>query len=286
MKKYIPHGCVLLAGVLWGVIGLFNRGLTAAGFSARNIVLVRNLGSMAVLGLAFLLLDRSVFRVRLKHLPLFVGTGVVSVLLFTMCYFSCQQLCSLAVAAALLYTAPAFVVVMAAVLWKDRMNKTKLAALLTAFLGCTFVTGLWSGNVSVTLWGAVLGIGSGFFYALYSVFAHYALAYYKPYTVTFYTFTFAGLGALFFMEPAGLAVGFAVPGTAWLALGLVVISTVLPYIFYTKGLARLDSGKAAILASIEPVTAAVVGVIVFSEPMSIMVVLGLLGILASVYILR
>ena len=71
-----------------------------------------------------------------------------------------------------------------------------------------------------------------------------------------------------------------------LLVGLVVVSTVLPYILYTRGLARLDSGKAAILASVEPVVAALVGVFAFQEPMSVMVVLGLGCILASVYILR
>ena len=32
-KKYLPHLCVLASGILWGLIGLFNRRLTAAGFS-------------------------------------------------------------------------------------------------------------------------------------------------------------------------------------------------------------------------------------------------------------
>ena len=286
MKKYLPHGCVLAAGILWGLIGIFNRALMGAGLSVSGIVFTRNVGSLIVLGLLFLCTDRSIFKIQWKHLPLFLGTGIISVLLFTLCYFSCQKLCSLAVAAALLYTSPAFVMVMAAVLWRDYFTKAKAAALIIAFLGCTFVSGIWSGDLSVTFRGLLLGVGSGFFYALYSIFAHYALAHYKPYTVTFYTFVFAGLGALFVTKPAEVAAGLAQPGTVWLALGLVVVSTVLPYIFYTKGLAGLDSGKAAILASIEPVTAAVVGVAVFGEPMSIMVLLGLVCILASVYILR
>ena len=48
----------------------------------------------------------------------------------------------------------------------------------------------------------------------------------------------------------------------------------------------MDSGKAAILASIEPVTAAVVGVLAFAEPMSVFVLLGLICILLCVYILK
>ena len=286
MKRFFPHLCVLAAGILWGLIGLFNRRLTGAGLSVGSIVLVRNFGALALLGLIFLVRDRSVFRIKLRHLPIFFGTGVVSVLLFTLCYFTCQRLCSLAVAAVLLYTSPAFVVLLSAILWKDKLTKRKLAALVLAFLGCTFVTGLWSGNVSVTLWGAVLGVASGLFYGLYSIFGRYALAHYKPFTVTFYTFLFAGLGALAALRPAELAAAFSVPETVGVALGLVAVSTVAPYLLYTYGLAGMDSGKAAILASVEPVTAAVVGVLAFGEPMSLFVLLGLGCILGCVYILK
>ena len=286
MKKYVPHLCVLASGVLWGLIGLFNRRLTAAGFSVGSIVLIRNFGSMALLGLLFLIKDRRIFEIKAKHIPIFLGTGVVSVLFFTLCYFSCQKLCSLAVAAVLLYTSPAFVVILSAILWKDALTKRKLIALVLAFLGCTFVTGLWSGSAAVTLWGAVLGVASGLFYGLYSIFGRYALAHYKPFTVTFYTFLFAGLGALAALRPAELAAGFAVPGMAWIALGLITVSTVAPYLLYTYGLAGMDSGRAAILASIEPVTAAIVGVLAFGEPMSATVLLGLGCILVCVYILK
>ena len=286
MKKYLPHICVLASGVLWGLIGIFNRRLTGAGLSVGSIVLIRNFGSMVVLGLLFLLKDPKIFRIKARHLPIFLGTGVVSVLLFTLCYFTCQKLCSLAVAAVLLYTSPAFVVILSAILWKDKITKRKLIALLLAFLGATLVTGLWSGDASVTVWGAALGVASGLFYGLYSIFGRYALAHYKPFTVTFYTFLFAGLGALAALRPAELAAGFATPGVAWTALGLIAVCTVAPYLLYTYGLAGMDSGKAAILASVEPVTAAVVGVPAFGEPMRAAVLLGLGCILLCVYILK
>lgn len=286
LKKYLPHIQILLAGSLWGLIGLFNRHLTAGGLSAQSIVAVRNIGGLVVLGLVLLILDRSVFQIKLRHLPCFFGTGVVSILLFTLCYFTAQQMCSLAVAAILLYTAPAFVVVLSAVLFRDRLTRGKLAALLLAFLGCTFVSGVWSGDLTVTGFGLLLGVASGFFYGLYSIFGRYALAHYQPLTVTFYTFVFAGAGSLFLLKPAELSASLSQPSMALISLGLVVISTVFPYILYTRGLAKVDSGKASILASIEPVVAALVGVLAFGEPMSIMVAMGLVCILISVYILR
>lgn len=286
MKRYLPHIQILLAGSLWGLIGLFNRNLTNGGLSASSIVVVRNIGGLVVLGLVLLVLDRSVFKIKLRHLPYFFGTGIISILLFTLCYFSAQQMCSLAVAAILLYTAPAFVVVLSAILFRDKLTKGKLAALILAFLGCTFVSGIWSGGLAVTAWGLLLGVASGFFYGLYSIFGRYALAHYQPLTVTFYTFVFAGAGALFLIKPEELRLCLTQRSMLLLTLGLVVISTVLPYIFYTRGLAKLDSGKASILASIEPVVAALVGVLAFGEPMGVMVFLGLVCILASVYILR
>ena len=286
IKTYLPHALVLSGGTLWGCIGLFSRSLSSAGLSVRSIVLVRNFGSLLMLGIFLLIFDRSVFKIKLKHLPYFFGTGVVSVLLFTLCYFSCQQVSgSLAVAAVLLYTAPAFVVLLSAMLWRERITKRKCAALALAFLGCTLVTGLWSGGGSVSLYGAALGVGSGLFYGLYSIFGHYALRYYKPLTVTFYTFVFAGCASLVLIDPPELAAAFSLRHTALLAAGLVGISTVAPYLLYTGGLAKLESGKAAILASVEPVVAALAGVLAFGEPMSWGVVGGLACILLSVVIL-
>lgn len=286
IKNYLPHALVLSGGTLWGCIGLFNRALAAAGLSVKSIVLVRNFGSLLMLGIFLLIFDRSVFQIKIRHLPYFFGTGVISVLLFTLCYFSCQRVTgSLAVAAVLLYTAPAFVVLLSALLWRERITKRKLSALVLAFLGCTLVTGLWSGGGTISLRGAALGVGSGLFYGLYSIFGRYALRHYQPLTVTFYTFVFAGCASLVLIDPPELAAAFSLPDTALLAAGLVGISTVAPYLLYTGGLARLESGKAAILASVEPVVAALAGVIAFGEPMGWGVTGGLACILLSAVIL-
>lgn len=279
--------CILAGGSLWGCTGLFNRGLSAAGIHASSIVLIRNLGTMVLLALLFLLTDRSVFRIRLRHFPLFLCTGIVSVLFFTLCYFRAQQLTSLAVAAILLYTAPAFVVILSALCFREKITGKKLAALGIAFLGCLFVTGIGNGGLSLTPIGLLLGLGSGFFYATYTIFSRFALRHYPPFTVTFYTFLVAGLGALVLLDREDMTTLVSSPSLLLLSLGLIIISTVLPYLLYTKGLKDLgDGGKASILASIEPVVAAFVGILAFGEPMGLGVLLGLGCILISVYILK
>ena len=67
-------------------------------------------------------------------------------------------------------------------------------------------------------------------------------------------------------------------------MGLVV--TVLPYVFYTIGLAGVSAGSAAIMASIEPVVATLVSLIVFREGITLYGVLGILLVLSSIVILN
>ena len=70
-----------------------------------NRVFVRNFGTLLVLTVVFALFHRQVFRIRLKHLPIFLGSGLISILLLSVVYFQCQTMCSLSVAAVLMYQA-------------------------------------------------------------------------------------------------------------------------------------------------------------------------------------
>ncbi len=283
-KKKLPGSlCIILGGILWGCIGLFTRPMYAAGLSVFNTIALRNVGAMIGLTLIFAITDRSVFKIRLKHLPIFFGTGIISILLFTLCYFACQRICSLAVSGILLYTAPAFVMLMSALLWREKIGGRKLAALTLAIIGCVLVSDpLGAGRISGT--GLLLGLGSGFFYATYSIFGRYALKHYSSYTVTLWTFIFAGLGSLFFADGEIFSVFGSLSLTAE-TLGLVLLSTVAPYILYTRGLEHTESSKASIMASVEPVTAAVAGVTVFSEKMTLFTAAGIICVLLGVFLL-
>ena len=196
MKKYASYACILAAAACWGCIGLFNRPLLNAGIAPENLVVIRNLGGLAVLALFFLCTDRSVFKMKTKHLPIFIATGIISVVLFTLCYFNAQKLCSLSVSAILLYTAPAMVVLMSALVFKEKITGKKLIALALALLGCALVMGVFTGGLSLTTKGMLFGLGAAFFYALYSIFAPFGLRHYSPLAVVFWTFVFAALGAV------------------------------------------------------------------------------------------
>ena len=284
-KSFAAYACILGAAFLWGIIGIWNRRLMASGVSPTSIVVIRNIGSMLLLSAIFAVKDRSMFRVKREHLKYFFGTGVISVVLFTLCYFTCQKVCSLAVASILLYTAPSFVVILSAILWKEPVTKKKILALLLTLVGCALVCGVFAGELAVTITGILFGLGAGFFYALYSIFSRYALKHYSAIKCTLWMFIFAGAASVFLIRPAELSVLLNVE-EGLTALILVVLSTGTPFLLYTTGLSYVESGKASIIASFEPVVAALAGVLVFGEPMGISMITGILCILAGVCILR
>ena len=285
MKAYIHYLYVILAAACWGVIGLFNRILGELGVGVLQRVTIRNFGALLVLTIVFALTRREVFRVKLRHLPLFLGSGLVSVLGLSIVYFQCQMECSLAVAGILLYLAPSFVVLMSALLWRAPITRRKVAALVLALVGCGLVSGLAGGEVTASPRGLLLGVASGFCYATYTIFSHYTLRHYDSLTMTYWTFVFAGLGSLVFWDTAAITAvmtdGRGIAG----ALGLAVIATALPYLFYTKGLEGVESGKASIIANVEPVVGALVGVFVFGETLSLWVILGIVCVLGGVLLL-
>ena len=286
MKQSKSALCVLLAGTLWGSMGLFVRKLNAVGLYALDIVQLRIAISLVLVGLYLLIFARDKLRVWLRDLWCFAGTGIVSLLLFSWCYFSGMQEASLSVMAVLLYTSPAFIVLLSVLLFRETLTRQKLLALVLTFAGCCLVSGLGSGS-AVSMKGLLLGLGSGFFYALYSIFSRYAIERgYGSWTITFYTFLFCLLAsaplAHWGLIAQALSSDASVPVYA-LLMGL--LTGFLAYIFYTKGLEGMESSRAGILASVEPVVGTIIGTLVFHEPLPVQSVLGIALVLGGIVVL-
>lgn len=279
---------ILLAGVLWGSMGLFVRrlGNGGDGLSSVEIVELRCIVAAAVLFIFLAIRDRAMLRVRLRDLWCFLGTGLCSIVFFNICYFTTIQLASLSVAAVLLYTAPAFVIVLSAILFGEAVTKRKVAALILTFLGCVCVSGLWRGGGVLSPAGFFVGLGAGIGYALYSIFGRFALERgYGSRTISFYTFFIAALGTIPFISVKNVLKTMTQGSSACgFILLFGIVTTVLPYLAYTRGLRGVDNGKASIIASIEPVVATLLGIFVFHEALHPDEAFGITLILGAIFI--
>ena len=190
---------VLMAACLWGCTGLFVGSISAAGLQSMEIVMLRGVITAVVMIPLMLAIDPGAFRIRLRDLWCFIGSGVVSVLFFNYCYYSNIQETSPAVAVVMLFTAPVFVALLSWPLFKEKLTVRKVLAILLILAGCALVSGLMGEGASLTRRGIVLGICSGFGYGLYSIFSRLALDRgYAPITITFYTFLLSAVGGVFF----------------------------------------------------------------------------------------
>ena len=104
MKKKLSMLYILLAGSLWGSMGVYVRKMNAYGLSALEIVQIRITLSLIFVGVYLLLFHREYLKIRLKDLWCFIGTGLVSQLAFSWFDFTGMTITSLSVMSVLLAT--------------------------------------------------------------------------------------------------------------------------------------------------------------------------------------
>jgi drug/metabolite transporter (DMT)-like permease len=288
--RFAPAFVILGAG-FWGLIGLFTKPLSAAGMTTAGISFARGLLGAVMLFAFLAVFDREKLRIRLRDTWLFIGTGILSLVFFSIMYFMTQREAGLSVAAVLLYTAPFFVIIMSAIFFREKITGRTVLSLVIAAIGCVCTAGLvpvllrgGAGRVSVS--GILTGVGSGFGYALYSIFANQALKKYHSVTVTAYTLLFSALALAPFCLRGEFIALYGTPGVWQASLGIALVATICPYVLYTFGLKYTKPGSASVMAFSEPAVATVIGVLVFGESLTPDGVVGLLFIFAALIILN
>lgn len=278
---------IVAAAALWGCIGVFLKLLTAAGLSAMQGVAVRSIVAAILYAMFLFVTDPQALKINPRHWYCFFGTGVCSLLFFNWCYFNAISISSMSVAAVLLYTSPVFVTIMSALCFHEPITPAKISALLITFAGCVLVTGLFPlGQEHVSGLTVLFGLGAGFGYALYSILGKFALEKYGSSTVTFYTILFC---AVFSLPLSGISQNLSILGDwrTWAgSLGIGLLCCALPYFLYTDGLRDAEPSRAAIIATAEPFVAALLGILVYHEAVTVYKLLGMVLIFCAILLLN
>jgi drug/metabolite transporter (DMT)-like permease len=197
-------------------------------------------------------------------------------------YFFSISESNVAVAATLMYCAPIFVYLISFALKLESPTLAKWAAIALVMVGVVLLTRVYQieGN-SITLLGVATGLLSGLSLALFIFGFKYATPHGSPQailTIAFLTLVVV-LGVL--IDPAEAA---QVPGSVdWPLFAIIgVLGGGASFILYLIGLRRTPPALASIVATIEPVTASLFGVIVLGEILAYSQVLGMLLILVTV----
>jgi DME family drug/metabolite transporter len=268
--------CVVAAATIWGTLGLFAKILYAEGVSFESLVAVRaSVGWAAVMLFVLATGGAKSLRVSGRDLAFLIPLGLVGIGLFYLLYFYTVRESTVGTAAILLYSSPAFVVVLARLFLKEALNAAKVLALFLTMAGIFLVVGAYDpANLEVSPVVLVVGLLSGLTYGLYSLFGRPVAGRLSPSVILSYALFFGALLLVVAALPtldtlAGLSMG-----SYALLLMLAVVHTTLAFALYTFGLGRLGAGRAAIVATVEPVVAVALGAALLGEDLAFPKVIG------------
>ena len=210
---------------------------------------------------------RGRLRIARHDLPAVGGFALLGVTIFYWSYFRAVQLGGAALAAILLYTAPAWVALAAALWLGERLTMRKSLAVVLTLTGIALValgsgsSGLGDASLSATratalAWGLLAGLA----YAAYYLFGKRYFARYEASTLFAYALP---LGAALLLPAVTFAPKSAGDWVVLLFLG--VVPTYGAYLLYSIGLARVEATRAATVATLEPVAAAALAYAVWGE---------------------
>ena len=273
---------IFAAAALWGLIGPFARLAFQEGLAPLEVAFWRAVLAWLCFGSQAVVQRR--VKVALADLPALALFSLTGIFLFYGSYQLAVQQGGAALAAVLLYTAPAWVALMAGLFFKERMTPVKWTALALTLAGVSLVS-LGSGASIAAASGRMasavaFGLVAGFCYSLYYIFGKYFGGKYPAETVFFYILP---MGAACLAPWCDFA---PKSWTAWWALlWVAVLSTYGAYHCYYAGLKHLEAGRASIAATLEPVVAAVVAFVWWGEVFAPAGYIGSVLILAAVILM-
>lgn len=285
MSKQLFWIFPLLSGTLFGSVGIFVRKLDAFGMDNYTVLSSRMTVATILLFIGIFIFKRSLLKVRLSDLWIFIVAGVLGMLGLNFFYNESINQLTLSFAAVLLSLSPLFVLVLAIFLFKEKMTSLKIGSMFLAIFGVILVSGILE-NTSLIRWstiGIISGLLAAFLFALYSIFSRIATdRKYHVFTITFYSLLMSSITLLPLTNWTKIE-EFIVVAPLENSIFMVIHSictSILPYILLTVALGYIETSKASILAAGgEPIAAMIFGVIFFSE---IPTILSFVGIIVTI----
>lgn len=287
MRLHNDHrgaAAVFITGCLWGSIGLFIRLMSDAGASAALIGFLRMAFAFAIMAIVTLLRSGlSAFRVSGRTLLCSAALGLVCHGVYNMFYSWAVNLTGMTVSAVLLNIAPVFTAAISALCFHEKITRRKCFALAVNVVGCGLAaTGGHFDGASLSLTGILCGVAAGLCYALTAIFGRLAGDDSDPFVVSTYSYLFAAVFLGIFLKPWAQPIQLS-PAITGLGFLYALIPTAIAYLLYYWGLQQIrESSKVPVLASMETVVAALIGVLVLDEKLSFIHALGIAVVMASI----
>ena len=270
--------CAIGAGVTFGTIGIFSTLFYDAGGTRFTLLVLRFWGASVLLVAIVLARGRPRPAGRDAVVSALLGAGMLGATFSLLAGF---EQASPGLVTLLFYVYPLLVTVAAHGLFGDVLGRRRATLLGIGLAGIALTVGI---PREATAAGIGWGLAAGVCTAAYLLGSRYVLAR----TVDPFQFSALAFGAgAVALVPVAAVVGLDRPSgeAAGWALGLVVLSTVVPMLLLYSAIRRIGPGAAARLATVEPVTAVVLSYLVLGDALRATQIAGGIVVVVSVVLL-
>jgi drug/metabolite transporter (DMT)-like permease len=170
----------------------------------------------------------------------------------------------------------------------EPLTKNKIAAIVINIAGCILtVTGGDFSDMRISGFGILMGVLSGFTYALLPILSRTGADEEDPFSAAFYGQAFGALLLFFLIRPYN-GIGTPFTGVVLLLLiGFGIIPSAMAYIVYYNGLSKItETSRVPVLASVETVVAALIGLVVFGQSLGIVKIAGIALVMISIALMN
>jgi len=279
---------VVLGASLWGVMGIFVRGLAEIGYSSLDTSFVRCISAGLVFFMIKAIKNPKILKIDPKGLVICCLYGIVAYGFSFVSYGISVERIPIAVATVLMFMSPIWVALLGLIIFKEKLKKDKVITIFICILGAAMVSNVIgvSGG-SLDMLGVIAGALNGFGVALQIMVPRYFSDRYERDTMLVYGFLGAAVGLSFFTDFSVIGASITqghISSNLINILGIGVLCTMVANVSIVKSTLYIDSTTASILSALEVVIGAIVGIVVFHEHMigmqvagAFIVVLGALG---------
>lgn len=271
-----------IAAASYGTNPLFALPLYADGMNPDSVLFFRYLLAIPVMGIMLLVRrGKEEFATTGKSLAQLAVMGVMMAL-SSLALFMSYDFMDAGIASTLLFVYPIMVALIMAGCFHEKLSLTTRICIITALSGIALLYKSSDGT-TLSLTGTLLVMASSLTYAIYIVGVNQTKLRNLPtLKVIFYVLLF---GMSVFLIRFIVGSPFLIPSgpLLWLdLLGLALIPTAVSFVCTTSAIQLIGPTPTAILGALEPLTAVIIGVLVFGETITLRIAIGILLIVFAV----
>jgi len=270
------------AATMWALNGSLSRLLLDDGVSALRLAQLRGVLSFVLLAAALAIARPRLLRVRRQDIPRLAFLGVVGLAGVHATYFFAISRLDVGVALIIQYLGPLILLLWLRLVHRRQLQRSLWGAAVLSVIGCFLVVQAWNPGAIDGL-GLLAAFGAAITFAIYLYSSEQAGHRYEPVTTLVWGFGFASLFWLVVQPPWSFPFAeFTSAENIALGLGVAVIGTLLPFVCIVAALRHVPASRAAVVATLEPVLAAIIAWPVLGQDLDVAQIAGGLIVVGAV----